>query len=70
MVETLLSFLCPDKRDGFAGDAAGELGERPNDVSIAGDEARRLYENAKRHAEFRYGGGWDHASDGVEVLVS
>ena len=69
MIKTLLPFLCPGEWNGLAADAASEFGERPDDVRVIGDESSRLNENAERLAEFRYIGGWDHASDGVEVLV-
>ena len=69
MIETLLSFLIPNKRDGFAINTACELSERPNDVRIVGDEASGLDENAEGFAQFRYVGRRDHAADGVEVFV-
>ncbi len=69
VVKALLPFLCPGERNGLAIDAAGEFGERPNDVRVIGDEPRRLNEDAERLPEFRYIGGRDHALDWVKVLV-
>ena len=69
VIKALLPFLCPGEWNGLAVDAAGEFGERPDDMGIIGDESSRLDKDAERLAQFRYIGGWDHASDGVEVFV-
>ncbi len=69
MIETLLSFDRPGEGHGFAIDAAGELGQWANYVSIVGNETGRLDEDAEDLAQLRYVDGGDHAADGIEVFI-
>ncbi len=69
MIKTFLLFMCSDEGHRLPFVRAGKRGEGSNVVGIIWNETRRLDEDAKHFAQFRYVRRRDHSAYGVEVFV-